>query len=94
MDLSGLVSDAGTTAADAEDGEATVVPVEVNGKKFDVKLYCPRGRRPRPPAGAAVPPAGRQGRSRPRHRSGGSGTITAPMQGTIVKVTVEVGQAV
>src|SRR4051794_12406810 len=43
LDLSGLTSDAGTTAAASEDGDAssTVVPVEVNGRKFDVKLFLP-----------------------------------------------------
>ena len=96
VDLSGLVSDAGTTATAGDDGDATVVPVEVNGKKFDVKLYLPEGAL----AGPSVGGGGGSARRAPKPRStahtvsGGSGTISAPMQGTIVKVTAEVGQAV
>ncbi|HEY8217425.1 MAG TPA: acetyl-CoA carboxylase biotin carboxylase subunit [Acidimicrobiia bacterium] len=75
-----------------------VVPVEVGGKRFVVKLWMPDM-----PVGAA-PDAG--GPRRHRHLSmsgagggGGNGTVAAPMQGTIVKVlvaegdTVESGQA-
>ncbi len=93
VDLSGLVSDSGATATPEEDGEATVVPVEVNGKKFDVKLYLPGGV---PAASGASGPARRapKPKSAAHTGAGGSGTITAPMQGTIVKVTAEVGQAV
>jgi acetyl-CoA/propionyl-CoA carboxylase biotin carboxyl carrier protein len=68
------------------------VPVEVNGKRFAVKLWLPDA-----PAAAATP-AKRAGRPKPAASSGagggGDGTISAPMQGTIVKVLVEPGQAV
>ena len=85
-------------AAD-DDGGAVVertVPVEVNGKRFSVRLWMPDA----PGSGTAA-----SGRRSPRPRpasvggSGGAGTISAPMQGTIVKVLVaegddvEVGQA-
>jgi acetyl-CoA/propionyl-CoA carboxylase biotin carboxyl carrier protein len=72
-----------------------VVPVEVDGKRFTVKLWLPdvpaaasgaSGGRPRPRAAAAT------GASRATGVTGGA--ITAPMQGTIVKVLVEVGDAV
>ena len=74
------------------------VTTEVNGKRFSVRLWLPD-----------TPAAGTSSRRRPatRPRPGaasgsgaGNGTITAPMQGTIVKVlvsegdTVAVGQAV
>jgi acetyl-CoA/propionyl-CoA carboxylase biotin carboxyl carrier protein len=74
------------------------VPVEVDGKRFSVKLWLPDV-----PAGA---PALKRRAARPRPTgsgaggAAGSGTISAPMQGTIVKVlvapgdTVEAGQAV
>ncbi len=54
---------------------------------------CPRWRpsRPRPPGPR---PAGLAPGSRPAAAGGGSGTITAPMQGTIVKVNVAVGDTV
>jgi len=62
--------------------------VEVNGKRFDVAMWVPA------PSGS--------GRSRPRRSSGtsgagggaGSGQVTVPMQGTIVKIMVEVGDEV
>jgi acetyl-CoA/propionyl-CoA carboxylase biotin carboxyl carrier protein len=74
------------------------VPVEVDGKRFTVRMWLPDA----PAAGGAA----RQRSARPRPGaaagggSAGSGTIGAPMQGTIVKVlvaegdTVEAGQAV
>ena len=61
--------------------------VEVNGKKFDVTARekldtVVRPRKPKPPKSS-----GRVG-------GGGSETLTAPMQGTIVKVLVKEGQEV
>jgi acetyl-CoA/propionyl-CoA carboxylase biotin carboxyl carrier protein len=83
-----------------EDGEPEApelrertVPVEVDGKRFSVKLWLPDG-----PAVAPTAPAAK--RARPRPAAGGAtsgaggGTISAPMQGTIVKVLVSVGDAV
>ena len=70
------------------------VPVEVDGKRFSVRVWLPaatavtaenggaatqRAARPRPAAGAGA---------------GGDGTVSAPMQGTIVKVLVSEGDAV
>jgi acetyl-CoA/propionyl-CoA carboxylase biotin carboxyl carrier protein len=61
----------------------------VNGKRFDVTVWVPEN--------AATPTA----KSKPRRAAagsgaagGGSGDVTVPMQGTIVKVLVDVGQAV
>ncbi len=80
---------------DAGDGalEARTVPVEVDGRRFSVKVWLPEG--------ASAPRRAGPGRPRPKPTataaaSGGAkdGTITAPMQGTIVKVLVEVGAAV
>jgi acetyl-CoA/propionyl-CoA carboxylase biotin carboxyl carrier protein len=81
--------------AEAEEAEPLVertVPVEVNGKRFSVKLWMPEA-----PVGA---PAPKKRSARPRPGGGGaggavgSGTISAPMQGTIVKVLVAEGEAV
>jgi acetyl-CoA/propionyl-CoA carboxylase biotin carboxyl carrier protein len=85
----------GAGGADTEEAEPLVertVPVEVDGKRFSVKLWLPEQ-----PAGAPVP---RKRSTRPRpggagaSGAGGSGTISSPMQGTIVKVLVAVGDAV
>ncbi len=67
-----------------------VIPVEVNGKRFTVKMWVPQG-------GVAVTasPKARPKIARSSGGSGaGSGTVSAPMQGTIVKVTVEPGDSV
>jgi acetyl-CoA/propionyl-CoA carboxylase biotin carboxyl carrier protein len=63
------------------------VEVEVNGKLFRVKVFGEENSRS--PVG---PPRRRQGDTRRASASGGA--IAAPMQGTIVRVLVEVGQKV
>jgi acetyl-CoA/propionyl-CoA carboxylase biotin carboxyl carrier protein len=85
---------------DADGAEAAplverTVPVEVDGKRFDVKLWLPDV--PLGGGGGAAAPAGKRA-PRPKAAassgSGGNGTINAPMQGTIVKVLTEVGATV
>ncbi len=80
--------------ADAPLVERTV-PVEVDGRRFSVKVWLADA-----PAGA---PARGAGTRRPKlglstggggAGAAGSGTVIAPMQGTIVKVLVEVGATV
>ncbi len=82
-------------AAPSEDDAEPLVErkttVEVNGKRFDVKMWVPET------VGVAAAP----GAKKPRRSAGGgagggggNGTITVPMQGTIVKIEVEVGQEV
>ena len=79
---------------DGEDGPDLVertVPVEVNGKRFTVKVWLPDA--PVVAAGGGA----KKARPKPAASAGGgagSGTITAPMQGTIVKVLVAEGDAV
>ncbi len=96
LDLSNVGSTA--TVADGE-SEAKVqrdVDVEVNGKRFSVKVFVPESQ-----AGAVVAGGAGGGSSRPRRSAGagagagsGSGSVAVPMQGTIVKLLVEVGQEV
>ena len=104
LDLAALLpTDAETAAAPAEADDAPAlvertVPVEVNGKRFSVRMWLPDAPVVASSGGAA------RARPRPAQTAGaggaGNGTITAPMQGTIVKVlvaegdTVETGQAV
>jgi acetyl-CoA/propionyl-CoA carboxylase biotin carboxyl carrier protein len=70
------------------------VPVEVDGRRYSVKVWLPEA--PSARAGGAGGPA--RPRPKPAVTAGsggaGSGTVTAPMQGTIVKVLVEVGATV
>ena len=93
------LSEVGVTpaaAASEDDSEQKVrrdVDVEVNGKRFAVSVWVPEFA----VGGRAAPTA-----ARPRRAGGsggglvaaGSGAVTVPMQGTIVKVLVEVGQEV
>lgn len=84
---------------DGDDDEPKVrrdVDVEVNGKRFSVSMWVPES--------AAAPAASgggaAAGRPRPRRAGGGAaaaagtGSVIAPMQGTIVKVDVAVGDTV
>ena len=94
LDLSGIESGPVVAPADAD---APLVQrqttVEVNGRRFDVKLWVPES------AGVAAAAPAKKKAARSASASGGgagggSGQIAVPMQGTIVKVLVEVGQAV
>ena len=92
LDLSEVSS--APSAEPSEDSEPLVerkTTVEVNGKRFDVKMWVPET------VGVAAAPSAKK----PRRAAGGgagggggNGTITVPMQGTIVKIEVEVGQEV
>jgi acetyl-CoA/propionyl-CoA carboxylase biotin carboxyl carrier protein len=99
VDAMSFADSAAAPAAVAADEEAEpepllerTVPVEVDGKRYSVKLWLPEA-----PAGPAAP---KKRSARPRPGAGaaggaaGSGTISAPMQGTIVKVMVAAGDAV
>jgi acetyl-CoA/propionyl-CoA carboxylase biotin carboxyl carrier protein len=95
LDLSGIAPPAAPVAA-ADQAEPLVertTTVEVNGKRFDVKMWVPES--PAVVAGSAK--AKKPARSSSGGAGGGaaaSGNVEVPMQGTIVKVLVEVGQAV
>jgi acetyl-CoA/propionyl-CoA carboxylase, biotin carboxylase, biotin carboxyl carrier protein len=90
---------AGDDGGDAAEPEPKVrrdVDVEVNGRRYGVTVWVPESQ-----VGAAVTPGGGPRTSpRPRRSSGasaataGSGRVAVPMQGTIVKVLVGVGDAV
>ena len=95
LDLSGI--EAPKPPAPAGDDDAPLVQrattVEVNGKRFDVKMWVPDApMMAAGPAKAAKKPA----RSASGAGAGGvaSGSVEVPMQGTIVKILVTVGQVV
>ena len=95
VDLSSLTTTAAFSAPSPEgDDVARVlreVTAEVDGRRYTVKLWVPEV-----PSGAAN--GGRKGTRPPRPRvtdaGTGSGTVTVPMQGTVVKVLVAAGDAV
>jgi acetyl-CoA/propionyl-CoA carboxylase biotin carboxyl carrier protein len=87
LDLSSIPPFSGVVQESEEIG-SQVIDAEVNGKRYKIKLYIPEYdlKKPKTPVKKA-------------HKSGGqmitgTGAITVPMQGTIVKVFVETGQSV
>ncbi len=89
-EMTDLFSHQTTTISGAPDGvleqsREQVVAVEVDGRAFDVRLHT------------AAPPwasLGRRRRERSIAAGMGSGAVVSPMQGTILKVLVENGDAV
>jgi len=87
LDLSGMSSPVGP--GDNVDEEPTVrrdTTVEVDGRRFAVSMWVPE----------ALPTAGRTPKRSKRSGGGatGNGQVAVPMQGTIVKVLVAVGDTV
>jgi acetyl-CoA/propionyl-CoA carboxylase biotin carboxyl carrier protein len=96
LDLSEVAAPA-PVAAPEGDEPAKVrrdVDVEVNGKRFAVSVWAPEVG----PVVAAGAAAGGRARPKPTASAGGgaagSGSVAVPMQGTIVKVLVAVGDQV
>jgi acetyl-CoA/propionyl-CoA carboxylase biotin carboxyl carrier protein len=107
LDLSGLTADRGEAPAQAEGGPdgaegAKVrrdVDVEVNGKRFSVSMWVPEAMTA--PVAVAGGTSGGKTAARPRRSAAaaaaagaGSGNVIVPMQGTIVKLLVDVGAEV
>ena len=92
LDLTGVKYE-GTPTSAGDDDEPLVektVPVEVNGRRFDVKLWVPEGGQTAAPSKKKHSASKSSGGS----SGGGSGVIEAPMQGTIVDVQVAVGDTI
>ena len=98
LDLTGVDSAPAPSTTEGEEPKVKRdVDVEVNGRRYAVSLWMPES------AAVAAPAAsGAAAGARPRRSGGssagaavgGSGAVTVPMQGTIVKILVEVGQEV
>ena len=106
LDLTGITGRLGGDAPEAEPADDGTEPeekvrrdvdVEVNGKRFSVAMWVPES------SLAAASAGGGAAKAKPRSRraggsggaaAAGSGSIVAPMQGTIVRVEVAVGDAV
>jgi acetyl-CoA/propionyl-CoA carboxylase, biotin carboxylase, biotin carboxyl carrier protein len=96
LDFSTIVAPAPpspTSAGEAEEPARVLreVTVEVEGRRYTVKLWVPE-------ASVVAPGGGRPGTRPVRPRTSamgtGSGTVAVPMQGTIVKLLVAVGDSV
>ena len=96
LDLTGIGGKSESSAPETDDDAEPMVKrsttVEVNGRRFDVNMWVPET----PMVSAGAPAAKKKKHSSSGSGGGGvaSGSVEAPMQGTIVKVLVEVGQAV
>jgi len=92
LDLSGIKAEPTAGGTDEEPLVRRSVTAEVNGRRVNVQLWLPEV------VGTAAPAAAAKGK--PRRGGGGSvagagsGAISVPMQGTIVKVSVAVGDTV
>ena len=97
LDLTGISGQAIATVDAPEDDPKVKrdVDVEVNGKRFAVSVYVPESQlAPVAGAGPAASKKAKRGASGGGAAAAGSGKIAVPMQGTIVKLIVEVGQTV
>ncbi|HLI00995.1 MAG TPA: biotin/lipoyl-containing protein, partial [Acidimicrobiales bacterium] len=97
LDLSGVSA---APAAAGEPGPGKVardVDVEVGGRRFAVRVWVPEVDLvgvPAARAGSASAPARRRSSAGGAASGSGSGQVIVPMQGTIVRVLVEAGDAV
>ena len=93
LDFSELPSPSRATVSVGEGRVRKDVTAEVNGRRVTVALWVPESSDDGPPRAQST-----AAKPRRQHHPGvlgtGSGTVSVPMQGTIVKVAVEVGQAV
>ena len=92
LDLSKIISTTGETQANSDGLVEKNTVVEVNGKRFDVKVWVP----PFTGTGVGAPTTKTRSASRGSSQSAtaATGTVTAPMQGTVIKVLVSEGQVV
>jgi len=93
LDFSDLDPVAAPAAAEEEETQERQATVEVGGRRFVVRMWLPEVELPET-AGQA--PTRRRRRPRLERASSGvdAGLVTAPMQGTIVKVMVKAGDRV
>jgi acetyl-CoA/propionyl-CoA carboxylase biotin carboxyl carrier protein len=90
LDFSSIASPTPVSHGDAAALVRRDVTTEVNGRRVAVAVWLPD-------VEVAARPAPNPATRRTRHQpmvSSGSGSVTAPMQGTIVKVSVETGTSV
>jgi acetyl-CoA/propionyl-CoA carboxylase biotin carboxyl carrier protein len=104
LDLSGVAAPGASAAAAAADTEGKVeraVDVEVDGRRYAVKVWLDAAVIAEGATGGSAAPAAGVAPARPRRSAqggasggAGSGNVTVPMQGTIVKVLVSAGDHV
>ncbi len=97
LDLS-EVGIAPVASTDEDDDEPAKVrrdvDVEVNGRKYTVAMWLPDVPAVVSSGGAAAAPRARRASGGSGKSAAGAGSVTVPMQGTVVKVSVAVGDEV
>ncbi|MDE0236042.1 MAG: acetyl-CoA carboxylase biotin carboxylase subunit [bacterium] len=95
LDLTGVKSAPASPSSDTEPLMQRDIDVEVNGQRYSVKMWVPETASA-PSAAPASGSANRPKRAAASKSGGsaGSGEVTVPMQGTIVKVMVAAGDTV
>lgn len=86
LDLTGVSSTAAPAAEDEDGRELKEMPIEVNGKRYNVRMWVP--------SASAGGPKRRRAASSSSGGGAGTGVVAVPMQGTIVRIHVEVGDNV
>ncbi len=97
LDLTGVDSaPAGSAAEDAEAKVKRDIDVEVNGRRYAVSMWVPEsaGTPVAATGGGTAAPRARRSGSKSGVKAAGAGKIAAPMQGTVTKVSVAVGDEV
>ena len=92
LDLSNIAADTPAPEDGAEPKIRRDIDVEVNGKRFAVSMWVPESAGMMATGGAKKPK--RRTSAGGAGGGSGSGDVTVPMQGTIIKISVEVGQQV
>jgi acetyl-CoA/propionyl-CoA carboxylase biotin carboxyl carrier protein len=97
LDLTGVDSaPAGSAADDTEAKVKRDIDVEVNGRRYAVSMWVPEsaGTPVAATGGGTAAPRARRSGSKSGVKAAGAGKIAAPMQGTVTKVSVAVGDEV
>ncbi len=90
LDLTKVLSTTGEAQTNPDGLVEKNTVVEVNGKRFDVKVWVPASAG----SGSVSAPKTRSAARGSNQSATASGTITAPMQGTVIKLLVSIGQQV
>jgi acetyl-CoA/propionyl-CoA carboxylase, biotin carboxylase, biotin carboxyl carrier protein len=96
LDLSGVIAPSPTPVESSGDEVPRVrreVTAEVDGRRYQVTLWVPDTGEAVPASGTARSSGGRRAKGA-SSGAAGSGTVSVPMQGTVVKVLVTVGDTV
>ncbi|HSG80427.1 MAG TPA: acetyl-CoA carboxylase biotin carboxylase subunit [Acidimicrobiia bacterium] len=95
MDLSSVSHPAAPAMPEEEELAEREMTVEVGGRRFTIRLWAPEIPAPAAPGGRRPPPRRRPPKlQKAGETTDGEGVITAPMQGTIVKVHHKAGENV